>query len=249
MMSSGDLASRTSVEEGIRVLMIEDDEKLARLTARYLETHGIGVVCAQDGETGIGTFVRGAFDVVLLDLMLPGIGGMDVCREIRARSDVPVLMLTARGEEADRVLGLETGADDYIGKPFSSRELLARIRAQVRRARRRLGPGAKSVVVGSLRLDLGAIRVTLEGKEVNVTSYEFALLRALAERAGRVLTREQLLDLARGNAEEAFDRSIDVHIFRLRQKLESDPRHPRLLKTVRGLGYMVADGDHGAPDE
>lgn len=226
------------------MLVIEDDEKLARLTARYLETHGLAVTCAEDGEKGLGVFIRGVFDVVLLDVMLPGIGGIDVCREIRARSDVPVLMLTARGEEADRVMGLETGADDYIGKPFSSRELLARIRAQVRRARRRTGPGLKSLAVGPLRLDLAAMRVTVEGREVNVTSYEFALLRTLAERAGRVLSREQLLDLARGNAEEAFDRSIDVHISRLRQKLESDPRHPKLLKTVRGLGYMVADGDH-----
>lgn len=235
-------------EEAIQVLMIEDDDKLSRLTARYLESHGLGVVRAQDGESGIGAFIRGAFDVVLLDLMLPGIGGMDVCREIRSRSDVPVLMLTARGEEADRVMGLETGADDYIGKPFSSRELLARIRAQVRRARRKIGPGSKVLSVGPLRLDLGAMRVSFAGNDVVVTSYEFALLRALVERAGRVLSREQLLDLARGSAEEAFDRSIDVHIFRLRQKLESDPHHPKLLKTVRGAGYMIANGARGGGD-
>ena len=231
-------------DEGIRALMIEDDEKLARLTAKYLETHGIVVVHASDGETGIGTFARDKFDVVLLDLMLPGIGGMDVCRELRSKSDVPVLMLTARGEEADRVMGLENGADDYIGKPFSSRELLARIRAHVRRARRKLGPAAKALVVGPLRLDVGAMTGTFAGKDVIVTSYEFALLRTLVERAGRVLSREQLLDLARGSAEEAFDRSIDVHIFRLRQKLEVDPHHPKLLKTVRGAGYMIARGEH-----
>jgi DNA-binding response OmpR family regulator len=235
-------------EEGIQVLVIEDDQKLARLTARYLETHGLSVTCAADGESGLGAFIRGVFDVVLLDVMLPGMGGIDVCREIRLRSDVPVLILTARGEEADRVMGLESGADDYIGKPFSSRELLARIRAQVRRARGRIGPGSKSLTAGPLRLDLAAMRVTLDGKVVNVTAYEFALLRTLTERAGRVLSREQLLDLARGNAEEAFDRSIDVHISRLRQKLEVDPRHPRLLKTVRGLGYMVADGDFSHDD-
>jgi DNA-binding response OmpR family regulator len=151
-------------------------------------------------------------------------------------------MLTARGEEADRVLGLETGADDDIAKPFSSRELLARIRAQVRRARGSSGPPAEVLTVGPLRVDTTARSVTLRGKAINVTTYEFSLLRALAERAGRVLSREQILDLARGNAEEAFDRSIDVHVSRLRQKLESDPRHPHLLKTIRGLGYMLADG-------
>ena len=233
--------------ESIQVLVIEDDRKLAQLTARYLETHGLIVTIAEDGESGLGVFMRGVYDVVLRDLMLPGMDGVEVCRQIRARSDVPVLMLTARGEEADRVMGLETGADDYIGKPFSSRELLARIRAQVRRARRKLGPGQKSLVAGPLRLDLAAMRATVEGRVLNLTSYEFALLRALTERAGNVLSREQLLDATRGSTEEAFDRSIDVHVSRLRQKLEADPRHPRLLKTVRGLGYMVADGP--APDD
>jgi two-component system, OmpR family, response regulator len=236
------------VDASIRVLMIEDDSKLAQLTAKYLEIHGIDVVCALDGESGIGEFIRGAFDVVLLDLMLPGINGMDVCRELRARSDIPVLMLTARGEEAERVQGLEAGADDYIAKPFSSRELLARIRAQVRRARRLIGPPSKFLSVGPLRLELGAMSVAVDGKEISVTSYEFALLRVLVERAGHVFTREQLLDLARGSADDAFDRSIDVHIFRLRQKLEVDPRRPRLLKTVRGLGYMVAHGVRGQKD-
>jgi len=228
--------------EGIQVLMIEDDRKLAQLTSRYLENHGLMVTIAENGEQGLATFIRGVFDVVLLDLMLPGMDGISVCTQIRSRSDVPVLMLTARGEEADRVMGLEIGADDYIGKPFSSRELLARIRAQVRRARGKAGPGAKALSAGALRLDVAAMRVTVDGKVINLTSYEFALLRILTERAGRVLSREQLLDATRGSAEEAFDRSIDVHISRLRQKLEPDPRHPRFLKTVRGLGYMVADG-------
>jgi len=228
--------------EGIQVLMIEDDRKLAQLTARYLENHGLLVTIADNGEQGLATFIRGTFDVVLLDLMLPGMDGISVCTQIRSRSDVPVLMLTARGEEADRVMGLEIGADDYIGKPFSSRELLARIRAQVRRSRGKAGPGARALSAGALRLDVAAMRATVDGKVINLTSYEFALLRTLTERAGRVLSREQLLDATRGSAEEAFDRSIDVHISRLRQKLEPDPRHPRFLKTVRGLGYMVADG-------
>jgi DNA-binding response OmpR family regulator len=160
-------------------------------------------------------------------------------------------MLTARGEEADLVLGLETGADDYVAKPFSSRELLARIRAQVRRARGGSGPRAELLTVGPLKLDTASREVTLRGKTISVTSYEFSLLRALAERPGRVLSREQIMDLARGTADEAFDRSIDVHVSRLRQKLESDPRHPSLLKTIRGLGYMLVDGhlgDHAGGD-
>jgi DNA-binding response OmpR family regulator len=221
--------------------MVEDDDKLARLTARYLENHGLIVTRVGDGAAGVHAIAHAPFDVVLLDLMLPGMGGMDVCHEIRSRSDVPVVMLTARGEEADRVMGLEIGADDYIAKPFSSRELLARIRAQVRRARGGSGPRAEVLAVGPLRIDAASRSVTLRNRTVNVTSYEFAILRALAERPGRVLSREQILDLARGNSEETFDRSIDVHVSRLRQKLESDPRHPSLLKTIRGLGYMLAD--------
>jgi two-component system OmpR family response regulator len=228
--------------EGIRVLMVEDDDKLARLTARYLENHGLVVTRVADGLAGVRAVAHAPFDVVLLDLMLPGMGGMDVCREIRARSDVPVVMLTARGEEADRVMGLETGADDYVAKPFSSRELLARIRAQVRRARGGSGPRPEVLAVGPLKIDAASRSVTLRNRTINVTTYEFALLRALAERPGRVLSREQILDLARGSTDETFDRSIDVHVSRLRQKLESDPRHPSLLKTIRGLGYMLVDG-------
>jgi DNA-binding response OmpR family regulator len=177
---------------------------------------------------------------VLLDLMLPGKDGLEVCRELRARSDVPIIVLTARGEEADRVLGLELGADDYLAKPFSPRELLARIRAVVRRARGRAGPEAGVVRVGGLVVDPAARRVTLDGRDIALTGYEFALLDALARRAGRVLSREQLMELAGGNAEEAFDRSIDVHVSRLRQKLGDDPKRPRLIKTVRGAGYLLA---------
>jgi DNA-binding response OmpR family regulator len=173
-------------------------------------------------------------------LQLPELDGLAVCRELRSRLDVPIVMITARGEEADRVLGLEFGADDYLPKPFSARELLARIRAHVRRARGRVGPRALRVEVGRLVLDPAALHATLDGRELALTSSEFALLRALAENAGRVLSREQLLYLARGNAEEAFDRSIDVQISRLRHKLDDDPRNPRLLKTVRGFGYMLS---------
>jgi len=233
--------SSATAAESIRLLFIDDDQDLARLTTRYLQAHDVDVTWAESGERGLAHLTKGAFDAVLLDVVLPGIDGIGVCREIRARSDVPVLMLTALGNEEDRVAGLETGADDYIRKPFSSRELLARLRAQVRRARGRSGPGARLLTAGSLRVDLGARQVTVDGRPVSLTSYEFALLRTLAEQPGRVMSREQLLDLARGNAEEAFDRSIDVHISRLRQKLELDPRHPALLKTVRGAGYVLAD--------
>lgn len=233
--------SSATAAESIRLLFIDDDRHLAHLTTRYLQAHDVDVTWAESGEHGLAHIAHSAFDAVLLDVVLPGIDGLDVCREIRARSDVPVLMLTALGDEENRVAGLETGADDYIRKPFSSRELLARLRAQVRRARGRSGPSARLLTAGALRIDLGARQVTVDGRPVSLTSYEFALLRTLAEQPGRVMSREQLLDLARGNAEDAFDRSIDVHISRLRQKLEPDPRHPALLKTVRGVGYMVAD--------
>ncbi|MBI5070918.1 MAG: response regulator transcription factor [Deltaproteobacteria bacterium] len=229
-----------SAEPSLSALLVEDDARLAALTRAYLESHGVIVAVAGDGKQGLAEALRGRHDVVLLDLMLPGMPGLEVCRELRARSDVPIIVLTARGEEADRVMGLETGADDYLAKPFAPRELLARIRAVTRRARGRAGPALKLVAVGSLRIDPGAMRATLHGKELALTGYEFALLRALAERAGRVLSREQLMELARGNSEEAFDRSIDVHVSRLRAKLGDDPRRPRLLKTVRGAGYVLA---------
>src|SRR5207244_1072147 len=195
---------------------------------------------APDGAAGIREALRLRPDVILLDLMLPGVDGLEVCRRLRQRIDTPIVMVTAHGEEGDRVIGLEGGADDYVAKPFSSRELLARIRAQARRARGQAGPAEQAVTVGSLRIEPQAMRATLDGRELTLTSYEFGLLRVLAERAGRVLGREQLIDLVRGNAEESFDRSIDVHISHLRQKLGDDPRNPRLLKTVRGVGYMLA---------
>jgi DNA-binding response OmpR family regulator len=223
----------------ILALLVEDDASLAERTAEYLRGHGVTVVRAADGEVALVEARRTRFDVVLLDLMLPRRGGLEVCRDLRAHSDVPILILTARGEEADRVLGLELGADDYLTKPFSPRELLARVQAQVRRARGQAGPASRPVVVGDLHLDPAALQATLRGRPLPLTAYEFQLLRALAERAGRVLSRERLLELVRGSAEEAFDRSIDVHISRLRAKLGDDPRQPRWLKTVRGAGYQL----------
>jgi len=229
-----------SPEPLLTALLVEDDARLADLTRQYLDGHGVATEVVGDGRRGLDAALRRRFDVVLLDLMLPGMGGLEVCRELRARSDVPVIVLTARGEEADRVMGLELGADDYLAKPYSPRELLARIRAVVRRAKGRAGPALREVRAGPLLLDPGARRATLRGRELDLTGYEFALLKALAERAGRVLSREQLMELARGTAEEAFDRSIDVHVSRLRTKLGDDPKRPRLLKTVRGAGYLLA---------
>jgi DNA-binding response OmpR family regulator len=223
----------------LRIVYVEDDERLGRLTAQYLESHGVEVVLVPRGDLALAEVLRSVPDVVLLDLMLPGRDGLEVCRALRERVDVPIIMVTARTEEADRVMGLEGGADDYVPKPFSSRELLARIRAQARRASGRAGPPRARLQVGALVVDPATMTATLDGRALALTTFEFALLRALAERAGRVLSRDQLLELLHGSTEEAFDRSIDVHVSRLRQKLGDDPRNPRRLKTVRGVGYVL----------
>jgi DNA-binding response OmpR family regulator len=227
----------------IKVLLVEDDERLAQLTARYLESHGVLVTISATGHDGQAEALRRQYDCIVLDVMLPGRDGIEVTRELRARTDVPIVMVTARTEEADRVLGLEVGADDYVPKPFSPRELLARIRATVRRVRGQAGPTQQTVQVGGLVLDPQKMTVTLDGNPIEVTAYEFSILRALAQRPGRVLSREQLLDLAKGSAELSFDRSIDVHVSRLRAKLGDDSRNPKILKTVRGAGYLLAGGD------
>src|SRR5690606_11318086 len=221
-------------------LLVEDDARLARLLLEYLRGHGVVVSHAADGEAGLREALAHRFDVVLLDLMLPGKNGLEVCQALRERSDVPIIMLTARGDEEDLIRGLEQGADDYVTKPFSPRELLARLRVPLRRRRGQGGPAVESLQVGPLHLAPTAQRATLDGRELPLTGYEFRLLQVLAERAGRVLSREELLDLAKGNAEDSFDRSIDVHISRLRQKLGDDAKSPRLLKTVRGAGYLLA---------
>lgn len=224
----------------IKVLFIEDDERLAVLTTRYLEGSGIQVTRVGNGPDGIAMATRHSFDALLLDLMLPGCDGIEVCRRLRMQIDVPIIMVTARRDEVDRVLGLEAGADDYVTKPFSSRELVARIGAVVRRARGQAGPPRRMLQVGDIVLDPGSMRVRVKSREVVLTGYEFAILRALMERSGRVLSREHLMDLAGGSSEESFERSIDTHISRLRQKLDDDARHPRYLKTIRGSGYLLA---------
>ena len=224
----------------LRVLLVEDDEKLARLTARYLERQGITADLAMDGESALALARSRAYDAVLLDVMLPGLDGLEVCRQLRAGSDVPILMITARGEEADRVLGLEVGADDYLPKPFSAPELAARIRAQVRRARGTFTRRAPILQVGALRLDLDRRRASLAGRDLPLTPHEFWVLFALAERPGYVLGREQLIERTGGAAEDTGDRAVDVAISRLRQKLGDDPRSPRMVVTVRGAGYLLA---------
>lgn len=227
----------------INLLLIEDDHRLAQLTSDYLQRNGCVVTVVHDGEQGLREAQRHPYDLLLLDIMLPGRSGLEVCRALRASTDLPIILLTARGEEADRVLGLELGADDYLVKPFSPRELLARMQALLRRVRGQAGPASKVLRVGNLVIDPGARRVLMENQEVHLTSYEFTLLRVLAERPGRVLSRERLMELALGNAEDSFDRSIDVHVSRLRQKLGDDPKRPRWIKTVRGAGYLLASGE------
>jgi DNA-binding response OmpR family regulator len=222
------------------IVYVEDDPRLARLTTQYLSSHGLVVHHVERGDAAIATVLRVRPDLVLLDLMLPGVDGIEICRALRARLDVPIIMVTARTEEADRVLGLEGGADDYVNKPFSPRELLARIRAQVRRARGEAGPPRGIIRAGDVEVDPQTMTASVAGKALSLTTYEFALLRALAERAGRILSREQLLERVHGCADEAFDRSIDVHVSRLRQKLGDNSKNPRLLKTVRGVGYVLA---------
>jgi two-component system, OmpR family, response regulator len=244
---AGEILSPVTAEPEIRVVYVEDDERLARLTTQYLNSHRVEVHVIGRGDQVVPAVLRVRPDVVLLDLMLPGSDGLDVCRQLRARTDVPIIMVTARTEEADRVLGLEGGADDYVPKPFQSRELLARIRAQARRARGEAGPRPERIVVGNLVIDSTTMQVTVDARPIPLTTSEFALLHALAQRTGRVLGREQLLQLLHGSSDEAFDRSIDVVVSRLRHKIEQDPRNPRMLKTVRGAGYMLTLGEIAAP--
>jgi DNA-binding response OmpR family regulator len=221
-----------------RILMIEDDSRLAAMVAEYLGEAGLRVEIARDGKTGLDWLARQSWDAVVLDLMLPDMDGLEVCRRLRATSDTPVLMLTARGDTADRVVGLELGADDYLAKPFEPRELLARLRALIRR--RAGGRPPATLRFGRLTIDRDARIVRLDDVERPITGHQYALLLALAENAGRVLSRDALMDLARGQALEAFDRSIDVHISRIRAAIEDDPKRPRRILTVRGAGYVFA---------
>jgi DNA-binding response OmpR family regulator len=227
--------------EAISVLLVEDDVRLAKFTADYLVQHGLYVTVAGDGEAAIEEVTRSRFDVIVLDLMLPKQDGLAVCRTIRVSSDVPIIITTARVEEADRVLGLELGADDYVIKPFSPRELLARLAAVVRRDRGELAPKSRLVRVGALAINPANRTATVDDVALVLTSAEFDLLSALAKHPGRILSREQLLRLARGSDSDTFDRAIDVQISRLRQKLAAHPQGADLIRTIRGVGYMLSD--------
>jgi len=231
-----------------RILIIEDDARLAAMVSEYLAESGFRVTARETGAEGLAALQREPFDALILDVMLPDRDGFALCSEIRAASDIPVLMLTARGEAADRVVGLELGADDYLPKPFNPRELLARVRAILRRRKGAVGGSGDALRFGRLEIDRGARTVRIDGDERPLTSYQFDLLVALADHAGRVLSREHIMDLLRGEALEAFDRSIDVHISRIRSAIEDDPRKPRRIITVRGAGYVFArnqDADGG----
>jgi two-component system phosphate regulon response regulator OmpR len=223
---------------GERVLLIEDDSRLANMVGEYLGKAGFHIIHAENGARGLALHGREAVDVVILDLMLPDGDGLDICRQIRARSNSPILMLTARGDPMDRVVGLEMGADDYLPKPFEPRELLARLRAILRRSR--AGPQPDVMRYGRLEIDRGAREVRLDGTPRPLTGYQFALLLALGEHAGRVMSRDALMDAVKGEQFEAFDRSIDVHVSRIRALIEDDPKKPRRVITVRGTGYVLA---------
>ena len=230
------------------LLMIEDDARLATMVAEYLEQSGFAVHHCGDGLSGLAHLTQPpageAPELVILDLMLPDIDGLEVCRRLRAlpgpAASVPVLMLTAKGDAMDRIIGLELGADDYLPKPFEPRELLARIRAILRRKVEASAPSGKAMRFGSLEIDRDARTVTVSGAPCELTSYQFDLLAALAERAGRVLTRDQIMEAVRGRELEAFDRSIDVHMGRIRAAIEVDAKNPRRILTVRGVGYVFA---------
>lgn len=226
-----------------RILMIDDDARLGAMVAEYLGAAGLRVALAGDAASGLARLAREPVDAVILDVMLPDLDGFETLKRLRTQSDVPVLMLTARGDATDRVVGLELGADDYLPKPFEPRELLARLRAILRR-RASGGRPADVLRFGRLEIDRGARVARVDGGERPLTGYQFALLLALAEHAGRVLTRDQLMDLVTGEALEAFDRSIDVHVSRIRAAIEDDPKKPRHILTVRGAGYVFTRDPH-----
>ncbi|HAJ11294.1 MAG: response regulator transcription factor [Hydrogenophaga sp.] len=230
-----------------RLLMIEDDARLAQMVSAYLAQSGYEVTHAGDGETGLEQLPLIQPALVILDLMMPGIDGLEVCRRIRALPNglarTPVLMLTAKGDPMDRIIGLELGADDYLPKPFEPRELLARVRAVLRRRGEGAVPAERITPVlrfGSLEIDRDARSVQVRGRACELTSYQFDLLVAMAERAGRVLTRDQIMEAVRGRELEAFDRSIDVHVGRIRNAIEDDSKDPKRILTVRGVGYVFA---------
>jgi len=229
------------------VLVVDDEPKIIQLARDYLEHAGFSVLAARDGQAAL-TSVRSAKpDLVVLDLGLPGLDGLEVTRAVRKVSNVPIIMLTARSEETDKLVGLELGADDYLTKPFSPKELVARVRAVLRRAENLTNaPGETEFVrAGNLTLDVPRMRVTLGQRQIEVTPTEFQLLVTLAQQPGRIFTRAQLLDALHGVAFESYERAIDAHIKNIRRKIEPDPRQPRYILTVYGVGYKFADENNG----
>jgi two-component system response regulator CpxR len=237
------LANQATEPTKMKILIVDDDKKLCRLVADYLEPMGYQVEASHNGAQGLERVLKGDFHAVILDVMMPQMDGFEVLKRMRRESDIPVLMLTARGEETDRIVGLEMGADDYLPKTFSSRELLARLRAVTRRYSKSEPPAASAgennrLAFGDLQVDLSARAVRLGAETLNLTPIEYDLLISLAKSSGRVLSRDQLLDAVAGRSYDVFDRSVDVHISSLRRKLGEDPRNPRFIQTVRTAGYM-----------
>jgi len=225
-----------------RILLVDDEQSIQTLLSYPLRKDGYHVTSAQDGREALQRFEEARFDLVILDLMLPKLDGVEVCRQLRSRSQVPIIMLTAKGSETDKVAGLEVGADDYITKPFSMREFRSRVKAALRRSRMAGEPREEEAIdQGELKIDFGRRMVTLRDEEVKVTYVEFEILGALARSPGRVLSRETLLEHVWGDSEYRDPRTVDVHIRHLREKLESDPKEPEFLFTVRGVGYRFRE--------
>jgi DNA-binding response OmpR family regulator len=236
----------TDAPARMRILLVDDDRKLCRLIAEYLRPRGFDTTSVYTGTEGLAEALKGGYAAIILDYMLPGLDGFEVLRQLRQQSTVPVLMLTALGDESDRIVGLELGADDYLPKTFSTRELLARLRAVTRRASITAAQAAAreadergELVVGDLRIDMDARSVSLAEHPITLTALEFDLLACLARSAGRVLSRDQLLDAISGRSYEVFDRSVDVHVSAVRRKLGDDPKNPRYIRTIRSAGYML----------
>jgi DNA-binding response OmpR family regulator len=225
---------------GQTILVVDDEARIVQLVRDYLERAGFRVLTARDGEMALTLARVEQPDLIVLDLMLPGVDGLDVCRRLRRESGVPIIMLTARVEEADRIVGLELGADDYVTKPFSPGELVARVRATLRRASGEVGP-TTILRAADIELDTAALTATVAGQPVDLTATEFHLLAALVRQPGHILSREQLLEAVHGIAFEGYDRSVDSHIKNIRRKIEPDPRNPRYIQTVYGVGYRFAD--------
>jgi DNA-binding response OmpR family regulator len=224
-----------------KILVVEDESRIARLVRDYLEHAGFEVLVAGDGEVALASARRSRPDLVVLDLGLPGRDGLDVARALRQTSSVPIVMLTARGEETDRVVGLELGADDYVVKPFSPKELVARVRAVLRRTDAAKAGGSEVLRVADVEMDLPRMRVSVGGRPVELTSTEFQLLTVLVREPGRVFTRGQLLDAVHGVAFDSYERAVDAHVKNIRRKLEPTPGRPRYLLTVHGVGYRFTD--------